>query len=175
MHIEDRIELIENLRSARGPLVEVLRDVTGEVENRVPQPGRWSIRECMEHVSLVEEYLLDQILKATKATNPMVNIAREAMILERGMDRTQRFDSPDVVKPRNRFASVSSALDHFHSVRERTIQFVENSLDDPRVMLAQHPRFGLLNNYELLLMMAVHPHRHVGQIREIVEALKSGT
>jgi hypothetical protein len=95
--------------------------------------------------------------------------------MEGGLDRTMRVEAPEVVKPRNRFATVNAALDHFDVSRAKTIQFVKDYLDDPRSMLARHPHFGVVNNYEMLLMMAVHPHRHAAQVREIVEELKSRT
>ena len=171
MHIDDRTEILQNLGSASGALAETLLRVTEELAGRTPKPGSWSIRECMEHVALVEEYLFHQISIATPSSSAMANVAREAMIVEVGMDRTRRFDAPEEVKPRNRFSTLKDAVEHFHLSRAKTIQFVEDCLDDPRTMLARHPRFGIVNNYEMLLMMAIHPHRHAAQIREIAETL----
>jgi uncharacterized damage-inducible protein DinB len=171
VHIEDRLEILENLKAGREAFLEALSDVTEELARRSPGPGKWSVFECVEHVATAEEYLLAQITSAKLAEIPMINIAREALIMKRGMDRRRRFDAPEDAKPRNRFATLKEALAHFESTREKTIQFVENCLDDPRTMMARHPIIGLANNYEMLLMMIVHPHRHADQIREIIEAV----
>jgi uncharacterized damage-inducible protein DinB len=168
MHVEDRIEVLAILQSGREVLAEVLSNVSEETARRSPGAGRWSILECMEHVALAEEYLLAQVCNAKRSDIPMVNIAREAAIAERGMNRTRRVEAPDSAKPRNRFATLKEAFDHFQATRSKTIQFVEDCLDDPRSMIAQHPILGTANNYEMLLIMAVHPHRHAGQIREIL-------
>jgi uncharacterized damage-inducible protein DinB len=154
-------------------LAEVLANVDEETARRRPGEGRWSVIECVEHIALAEEHMLDQLCSAKRSETPMVNIAREAAILERGASRKRRVEAPDSAKPRNRFATLKEAQDYFEATRRKTIQFVEDCLDDPRSMLAQHPILGTLNNYEMLLMMAVHPHRHVGQIREILSPLLS--
>jgi hypothetical protein len=172
VHIEDRTEILANLKLGRDALVAALGDVSEEVARRKPDPAKWSILECMEHVAVAEEYLFGQVSNATRSEIPMINIARESAIVERGADRTRRVESPDVAKPRNRFASVKSALDHFQATREKTIQCVENYLDDPRAMIGHHPTLGSVNTCEILLLMAVHPLRHAEQIREILESLK---
>jgi len=168
MHVEDRIEIIENLKSGPEALAEVLAGVSEETARRSPGTGRWSILECTEHVALAEEYLLAQLRGAKPSEAPMVNIAREEAILERGVNRKRRIEAPDSAKPRNRFSTLKQAHDHFLATRSETIQFVEDCLEDPRSMIAEHPILGTVNNYEMLLMMAVHPHRHAEQIREIL-------
>jgi hypothetical protein len=167
--------MLENLGTAEAALSETLVNVSEELANLAPKLGSWSIRECMEHVALAEEYLLNQVLSARHSNTPNANIVRESMILTVGLDRTRHFDAPQVVIPRNRFETLKGAFDHFSLSRARTNQFVQDSLEDPRAMLAEHPRFGTVNNYEMLLMMAVHPHRHVAQIREILETLSAIT
>jgi hypothetical protein len=39
--------------------------------------------------------------------------------------------------------------------------------------MTTHPLLGPANCYEMLLMMALHPLRHVGQIEEIKAALEN--
>lgn len=168
MHVEDRMEIIENLKSGPDALAEVLAGVSEDTAKRSPGAGRWSILECMEHIALAEEYMLAQACNAKRSETPVVNIAREEAILERGVNRKRRIEAPDSARPRNRFATLKQAHEHFLATRSKALQFVEDCLDDPRSMIAHHPILGTVNNYEMLLMMAVHPHRHAEQIREIL-------
>src|SRR5262245_3367842 len=168
MHVEDRTEILANLKSGPRALLEALTDITEDVAKQSPGPGRWSVLECVEHVAAAEDYLFHQISTAKPSEIPQVNIAREAAIVERGLDRTRRIRAPEVARPQNRFTTLKDALQHFQATREKTIQFVENCLDDTRAMIASHPLIGPANTYEILLIMAVHPHRHAEQIREIV-------
>jgi uncharacterized damage-inducible protein DinB len=171
MHVEDRLEILSNLKSGRAVLAEVLANVSEDAARRSPGEGRWSVLECVEHVAIAEEYLFNQISNAKRSEVPMINIAREAAILERGANRKRRVESPAEARPCNRFSTLEEAFGHFEATRKKTIQFVEDCLDDPRSMLAHHPIIGTANNYEMLLMMALHPHRHAGQIREILSAV----
>src|SRR5262249_12715790 len=103
---------------------------------------------------------------------PMVNTARENAIRKRGRDRSNRINAPDVAVPRGRFSSLEDARDHFVSTRSRTIEVVEACRDDLRGRSSSHPLIGEMNCYELLLILASHPHRHAEQIRETVKTLQ---
>src|SRR5262249_45636440 len=149
MHIEDRTEILQNLRAGQEAFVASLANIPEDLATRVPGPGKWSILECVEHVAVAEDYLFHQISNAKRSEVPMLNIAREAAILDRGTDRTRKVQSPEVAQPRGRFATVTDALGSFQATRRRTIQFVEDCLDDPRTMMAHHPLIGTVNNYEL--------------------------
>jgi hypothetical protein len=174
MHVEDRLEILSNLKSGREALAQVLTGVSEDIARRSPGTGRWSILECVEHVAVAEEHLLDQIANARRSDTPMINIAREAAIVQRGANRARRVEAPAEARPRNRFATLEDAFAHFQATRNKTIKFVEDCLDDPRSMIAHHPIIGAANNYEMLLMMTLHPHRHVDQIREILAAVTPG-
>jgi hypothetical protein len=175
MHVEDRNEILENLKSGSEALAEALTGISEENARRSPNAGRWSILECVEHVAAAEEYLLNEICHARRSEAPMINIAREAAIVDRGMNRARRIEAPEVARPRNRFATLKEAHEHFETTRKKTVRFVEDCLDDPRSMIANHPIVGTANNYEILLMMAIHPHRHAEQIREIRGVILPGT
>jgi hypothetical protein len=52
------------------------------------------------------------------------------------------------------------------------VQFAETCQEDLRCKITSHPIIGKVNCYEMLLMIAVHPHRHAKQIEEIKAALQ---
>jgi hypothetical protein len=62
---------------------------------------------------------------------------------------------------------VTGALEAFLASRQRTVEFVESCQEDLRAKLTTHPIIGPVNCYEMLLMIAVHPHRHAQQIAEL--------
>jgi len=150
-----------------------LDGVTEELATQVPGEGRWSILQCVEHVATVEAVLFSLIQGAQQADGPTVSAQREAMILERGADRTNKRKSPETALPQGRFALLRDALMSFHASRDRTIHFLETNQQDLRAMVAVHPLMGSLNCHEFLLLMAVHPARHARQIEEIKASLDS--
>jgi hypothetical protein len=172
MEPQEKQEMLSALEGSHRALLTAVQDVTEEMAGRAPGPGRWSIRQCLEHVAVVEDYLLRQIETATPAESPMVNLRREAAIRERGADRTRPVLAPEPAQPMGRFSTMAEALDHFRETRSRTIRFVEACTLDLRSQITSHPMIGTVNCYETLLIMAVHPRRHAKQIAEIRAAVE---
>jgi hypothetical protein len=108
------------------------------------------------------------VMTAQRSSEPVINSRRERAIIERGADRSRKVNAPDVALPRGRFLTLREAMGAFVESRDRTIQFVENCCDDLRTLLADHPVVGRVNGHETLLLIAVHPLRHAGQIEEIL-------
>ena len=167
MDAREKQDLLESLETGRDELLAALDGLTEDQAARVPQPGRWSVRDCTEHLLLVENYLFRQIATSQPAETPAGSRAREARILERGADRTKRLEAPEVARPTGRFPTLSEALNAFVASRDETIHYVRGLTEDPRLRTAHHPLIGPVSCYETLLIMTIHPHRHVQQIREI--------
>lgn len=130
-----------------------------------------------EHVAIVEEWLLKEILAARPADEAIGSLQREAIILKRAGDRRKRVDAPEAATPLGRFPSVAAATAHFLESRKKAIEFAETCRQDPRSLQSFHLVLGSVNAYENLLMLALHPRRHAEQIREtrmLVQDLVSG-
>jgi uncharacterized damage-inducible protein DinB len=173
MNEDEKRQMLASLEKGREALVDALAGVGDETARRSPGPGRWTVLECMEHVAMAEDGLFRQILMATLVDVAVINPKREAAIPVRGLDRTRPIACPESGLPVGRFPALQDALDHFLASRERTIQFVEESGEDLRSKMTTHPVMGAVNCYEVLLSMAVHPLRHVGQIEEIKAAIRT--
>jgi uncharacterized damage-inducible protein DinB len=171
MKEEEKQAILASLEQGSAELRAALEGATEEQAARVPGAGRWSILQCMEHVATVEDVLFSLIQGAQRADAAVVHAPREAMILARGADRTNKRESPAAALPKGRFATLREALQAFQASRERTIEFVNANEEDLHERVAVHPLMGLLNSYEILLLAAVHPARHAKQIEEINQAL----
>jgi uncharacterized damage-inducible protein DinB len=121
MREEERQAILASLETGSAELRAALEDVTEEQAARVPVAGRWSILQCVEHVATVEGFLFSLIAGAQRADAQAVNLQREAMILARGADRTNRRESPAAALPQGRFATLREALEGFQASRARTI------------------------------------------------------
>lgn len=163
----EKKEMLASLESGRGELLAALRGVTEEQAVRRPGPNRWSVLECVEHVALAEDFLFARILASEAVGSPVVNQRREAKIPKRGLDRSFKIEAPDPARPTGRFPTLAAAVAHFVESRDRTIQYVEACTEDLRARLTTHPLIGTVNCWENLLMIAMHPHRHAAQIREV--------
>jgi hypothetical protein len=85
----DSLSILDSLQSGPGVLLDALRGVTSELAVRVPDPGKWSVLQCVEHMALSEEFLLSRLLAAEQSATPLVNEDREARLIARATDRTK--------------------------------------------------------------------------------------
>jgi uncharacterized damage-inducible protein DinB len=173
MKEEERLSILSSLEQGAAELDAALEGVTDKQAAQIPGVGRWSILQCVEHVGTVENVLYSLIAGAQRADAPTINAQREALILARGADRTNKRESPAAALPHGRFAMLREALEAFRASRARTIELVNANEEDLRARVAVHPLMGLLNCHEILLLAAVHPARHAKQIEEIKQSLDS--
>jgi hypothetical protein len=171
MTIEEE-EMIASLERGPVALSEALHGVSVELALRSPSPGKWSILECVEHLALSEAYLFSGIQAAQVAASPLIDAEREARFKARGVDRSRRAESPQMVRPRGSFPTLADALQALQKDRQRTVQFVKDHAgEDLRSRVTSIPPFGSLNCHDVLLLMAAHMVRHAIQIEEIKAAL----
>ena len=158
----EKQELLDELAAGTRILLEALDGVT-DAERR-PAPDRWSALEIVEHVAVVEAYLLARLLEAVDATEPAGSPQREGKIRRFAPTRVRPVTAPEMLVPTGRYATVAEALRAFHAHRAETTRYVEAAEGDLRAKTAIHPLLGNVNAYEMLLMMAAHPRRHAEQI-----------
>jgi hypothetical protein len=71
--------------------------------------------------------------------------------------------------PTGRFQSLKDAVAAFVENREATMAAL-NEVEDFRGKVVEHPLAGVCDGYQLFLIMALHPVRHVFQVEEIKAA-----
>jgi DinB superfamily len=137
-----------------------------------PEEGRWSVCECVEHVAIVEERFLGFLENGERAGSPVIDPQKEANLIDRVPDRTERVQAPEMVHPSGRFATLADAIAAFSAIRARSIRFAQERASDLSSLGWTHPRFGALNGREVLILMAGHCRRHAAQIREVRAAVE---
>jgi len=168
-------EILRLLDVGNDALAVALAGVDEDLAVRCPQPERWSILECVEHLAVAEELLLARLDLAEPSDQSRENKMREAKILDFGLDRVRRIECPEAARPTGRFQSLRSAVAQFEAVRTGTVRYVVGFSGDPRSRLTTHPLvYTPVNCYEMLLMIALHPARHAKQITDTVSALSKG-
>jgi DinB superfamily len=168
---QEKTEIVQNLEQSREEFFATVAGVTEEQALLNPEPGRWSVLECVEHVALVEDRFYGWLQKAQKLEAARISKEKESDLMVRVPDRSVKAKSPEAVVPIGRFATLAQALDHFTAARARSVQFAEERCDDLYYLAAEHPRFGPVNGVELLIIAAGHSRRHGEQIREARAAL----
>lgn len=155
----------EDFQAAAGSVPEFLAKIR-------PEADRWSVLDCVEHVTTVEEIFLARLAGGTPGETPPEDKDKEAALAKRLSDRSSRREAPEFILPKGRFASLAEGLKEFHSVRARSLQFARDHAADLYTLASSHPALGPLNGMEALIILAGHSSRHADQIREVRAALE---
>jgi len=134
--------------------------------------SRWSIAQCIEHIALAENLIwqweqgtVGQPATPEKAGDVKVT---DEQLLKGITDRSHKFQAPEMLQPVGKFAGSDAAIQAYTSRRDSTINYLSSTKDDLKNHFVQHPAFGTINTYQLLLMLAGHSERHTLQIEEVI-------
>jgi len=153
---------------------EVLRSVEGLSSaqlNFKSAPDRWSVKECVYHISLAERNLWN-MLESSMSTqaNPEKRSeikVTDDQIIKMVEDRNTKVKTTEPFEPKNAtWKSVDEALTDFKNQRNDHIKYLKNTTEDMRNHVVQMP-FGSIDCYQLCLMMSAHSDRHTQQINEV--------
>jgi hypothetical protein len=136
-------------------------------------PDRWTIAEVAEHIAISETTIrglvTDQFLKSPPvAPNP--NPIPAEKLLAMLLDRTSKFQAPEMLKPTNRWATREALTKDFIAAREQTAAYVKTTADDLHGHAGPHPVFKMLDGYQWLVLLSGHAARHTAQIEEVKTA-----
>ena len=164
---QPKMEHIENLEASRDEFIAAASGLTEAQAKQQPEPGRWSVLDCVEHIAIAEGRFLGWLEAAETEGAPARDPGKEAQLAARVASRASKANAPDPVKPAGRFATVPEALAAFASGRARSIQFAAGRAEGLYALATKHPFFGPLNGAELVVLLAGHTRRHCAQIREV--------
>lgn len=165
----DKDKALQLLESTRKDVLDATKGLSDAQWNFKIAPDRWSVAECMEHISAAEDYIrgmiIEKVLVAPAA--PDRDVAKiDAGIIANVPDRSNKVQAPEALKPTNRFGSPQGSIDHFVESRAKTEDFLKTTpgLRDHAV---ESPAGGKWDAYEFVLLIAAHSERHSNQIKEV--------
>ena len=165
----DREKGLRYLADTRNGVIEATKGLSDSQWKFKPAPERWSVAEIIEHIVLVENYLLENVRpQLASSTAPVPDRdpkQMDAMILARMPDRSAKFQAPPPIVPTGRWTP-QLALDRFLADRKETVAFLKSDAD-LRGPVVTHPAFGAMDGYEWILAIAAHSERHTKQILEV--------
>jgi DinB family protein len=133
-------------------------------------PDRWSVAETLEHITLAEDFLYqnvtEKIMKAPPGPADRDTAKIDAMILTGVPDRTQKRQAPGPLVPTGRWTPANT-LDQFLKSRAKTIEFLQSTPDLRAHASSDNPFQQPLDGYDWLLFISAHSDRHTKQILEV--------
>lgn len=170
MEEQERVLIVEQLTGSREKLLGLVEGLTAEQWGYRTGEGRWSINECLEHVTRVENRMLGIITTkvvegAPEPAKPEVR-GKDEVVKKLVLDRSTARQAPEPARPTGLLAD-TQLLEEFGKTRQRTIDFVTTTDSDLRSYFYPHMALGELDCYQWLLVLSLHGSRHALQIEEV--------
>lgn len=168
---DDKTLLITQLQQTRDNLLKEVQGLSDAQLEYKPAPDRWSVIECVEHITLIEKSILagEQQLVQQPANPEMrkdIKITDEQII--KGVeDRSHKFKAPENAIPKHSYSSDAEAIQNFTDSRNKLIEYVTNTNDDLRAHISDKTPLGTIDAYQMLLLDAAHTNRHTQQLQEV--------
>jgi hypothetical protein len=172
MEATERKLVLDHLAASRERLLQAVAGLSAEQRTFQPAEDRWSVAGCVEHIILVEGFVLHTIQTTLQAppepAEKQAEVRRkDTIVIERVPARIRRVMGPPAVHPTNRWPHFEELLDQFEATRERSVNFAAGTDADLRSHFFPHPFMGDLDCYQWLLFVGLHCERHVRQLEEV--------
>jgi hypothetical protein len=172
-------EMIAELHESRRELLDLMREIPPALHERQPAEDRWSIRQVLEHLAVVEDGSGRLISKLIRQVRELGATESEHDSLLNTLDHlsvanpTRRARAPELVQPLEG-RSVGESLERLQESRARLLTVLDSARGlGLGTVSAPHPLLGQLDVYRWLLATAQHERRHIHQIREIARSENS--
>jgi uncharacterized damage-inducible protein DinB len=166
----ERDRAIAELTASRQQFLDSVAGLSPAQWNFKPDEKTWSVAECAEHITVSEDVIFGVASKeamAAPAAPDKKSAVTDDFILAAVVNRTQKFQAPEILRPTHRFATTQEMIDHFKQSRERTIAYVRDTQDDLRAHFYDHPVLKTLDAYQWILLLSAHTRRHTAQLNEV--------
>jgi uncharacterized damage-inducible protein DinB len=166
----DRDRGVQYLDQTRDGVVAAVKGLSEAQLKFKPAPDRWSVAETLEHITVSEDFLFqnvaDKIMKAPAGAADRDTAKIDAFVLAAIPDRSHKAQAPEPLKPTARWTPAET-LDHFLQSRARTIAFLQSTPDLRAHVVNGPPLNQPMDAYDWLLFIAAHSERHTKQILEV--------
>lgn len=169
---QERDALIQHLKKTEKMLKNATKGLTPEQWKYKTAPERWSVQDCLEHLTLTEEFLLarvkDGVLKAPATpVDPVKAKETDAFVLKVIPDRSNKAQAPEPLRPTGKWATPQAMLKEFSARRKKTIAYAKATQDDLRAHKTPSPVGRDFDGYHWLLLISAHTERHTVQALEV--------
>ena len=166
----DRNFLLENLKRSKDQLVKETRDLTDAQWNFKEGPGRWSIRQVVEHIG-IWELLLQREISLAYMGGPKPELTASEIpdsvninfLKDTAVHIATEYTKPFTYSVPMGINSGRNNMAWFLKMRDESIDFLTTTQDDLRLYFA---RPGRSIHYAYLSTFG-HADRHIRQIQKI--------
>lgn len=170
----ERERAVSYLRETRTQVADQTAGMTEAQWRFKPSPAAWCAAECIEHLSITEQAMVDTIRALAKGPEPPAEVLAETagkddLLVRMVRSRKRRVQAPREAHPSATSPDPAELLTGFFRVREDAIRYLENTSDPLRRRVHPHFILGPFDGYQWMLFLGAHTERHLQQIQEAKE------
>jgi len=169
---KERKTAISYLKETKNLLLNNVSGLNKAQLDFKPAPGKWSIRQCIEHLVITEknttEIALRNLQLPSEPSRRKEIVIKDEEIIQAITQQSRQPLAAGIQQPViGRIKTTANRLDDFKSLREKNINFLKTTTADLRNHFIDYPAVGTMDNYQLLLMLAAHTRQYTMLITEI--------
>ncbi|WP_298740069.1 DinB family protein [uncultured Chitinophaga sp.] len=168
---EERAAIVKQFEDTKANLLKEVNGLSDAQMKFKPAPDRWSVADCLEHITVSEKGLFGMEQQAmAQPANPEkrkeIKVTDE-VLTQMIADRSKKAKAPEQIQPKGSFSTTAEAIQAFTEQRDKIIDYVKNTNDDVRNHVADMPMGSPMDAYQILILVATHSNRHTQQIQEV--------
>ena len=177
MNYQTISDIYEANDKVRAKLKGIVANLNDEQVNTLPEGEKWTVKEFVEHISIVDEGIMRisaKMLGEAKANGKQSDGAAkfsDEFVQKTAGSREAKFEAPDRVRPTGT-KSIAESLAKLDETREKLEELrpLFESVECSDIKFP-HPAFGDMTAHEWLALLGGHETRHVRQIEGILEKI----
>ena len=161
----------EHMKSTKTELQDAIKGLSAAQLTYKVSADRWSVQDCVYHIAITEKTLwamLETSMKAGPTPEKKKDLKlTDEQVIQMTEDRTHKVKTFSLLEPQNTpYKSLDEALNDFKATRTAHIKYIKATSEDLRNHFVQMS-FGMLDCYQLCLMISSHTDRHMQQLKEV--------
>jgi hypothetical protein len=157
--------LVKELERTEAKLLAAVEGLSEAQWTYKAAPDRWSIAECVEHITAAEPFIRNMVTKSLE-TPAGKDAQKDDVVLKAIVDRSTKFKAPEPLIPTNKYATAADAIAAYRKERAETVKLAGGDADF-RAHGSDHFAFGPLDSHGWVLFLSAHSERHTLQIEEV--------
>ncbi len=161
----------DHMKNTKMALQDAVKGLSSAQLSYKISADKWSVQECVYHIAISEKNLwamLETSMKAPATPEKKKDLkVTDEQVIKMIEDRTNKVKTFPPFEPQNTsYKSLDEAMNDFKTTRGAHIKYMKATSEDLRNHFVQMP-FGLLDCYQLCLMISSHTNRHIQQLNEV--------
>ena len=162
----------DHLKETRKELVKTVSGLSAAQLTFKADSTRWSVEDCLKHIAMSEieiwKSVTDGLFQAPNPEKRAEIKITDDQIIKGLLDRSTKRQAAENLQPKNTtYKSAAEALTSFKENRNKLINYIDDTQEDMRNHVINFP-LGLIDTYQLVLLISAHSGRHTLQIKDIM-------